>query len=369
MSPQNAVFMERALELAARGWGNTSPNPMVGAVLVRNGRIIAEGYHTQDGAPHAEIECLKACERAGESPEGATMFVTLEPCSTHGRTGACCDALIKAKVGEVVISALDPNPVHAGRGVKILLDAGIKCSHGLLEGKAKKLNFIYNKAVSSGKAALVLKYAVSSDGKITAKRGVHTQITQRAAAENAMHYRKLFAAMGVGFGTLVADNPKLTARAQGHVQTCKTRLIFDSALRSATLDLEKYNVFSDSFAHLTRIVVNGTPDPVRRRILEDRGVKITVVDVRNETEFWDKLKTMLYAERINSVCIEGGASLYASVCRAHAADFVFEYRSKEAVLGSNALAAFDKPYFEIKNPQTEDLDADILTRGELSWIR
>ena len=135
------AYMQRALELAKKGWGNTAPNPMVGAVLVKGGRIIGEGFHERDGAPHAERACLA---NATEDPKGATMYVTLEPCSTHGRTGACTDAIIDAKIAEVKIGALDPNPAHAGRAPQILRDRGIACETGILERECERLNFIFN---------------------------------------------------------------------------------------------------------------------------------------------------------------------------------------------------------------------------------
>ena len=139
--------MRRALELAKRGWGATSPNPMVGAVLVKNGRIIAEGWHTKDGAAHAEIECLR---NASESPKGADLYVTLEPCSTRGRTGACCDAIISAGIARVFAATKDPNPAHSGRAEQILKSHSIECSFGILEEQAKRLNFIFNSVHRSG---------------------------------------------------------------------------------------------------------------------------------------------------------------------------------------------------------------------------
>ena len=246
------AFMRRAIDLAKKAWGNTSPNPMVGAVLVKNGKIISEGYHTRDGFPHAEIECLRASK---ESPEGATLYVTLEPCSTRGRTGACCDAIKQAKIAEVKIGTLDPNPAHKGRALQIFNDSSIKCEYGILEQECTELNFIFNFAITQNKPLVALKYAISSDGKISEKQGVQTRITGEQAKVDVMKWRRLFSAIAVGYGTLRADNPALTSRGFKEDEHSPTRLIFDAHLNIAKNDdVKKFKVFSDQFADKTFVV-------------------------------------------------------------------------------------------------------------------
>ena len=364
------MYMSRALELAKRGWGDTSPNPMVGAVLVKGGRIIAEGFHRRDGAPHAEIEFLRS---ASESPEGATLYVTLEPCSTKGRTGACCDAISAAKISEVKIGALDPNPLHCGRALDILSGRGVKCESGILESECRGLNFIFNYSIVNSRALLAVKYAVSRDGKIAAAAGSPTPITKAAARSDAMRWRRLFGAVGVGAGTLLADNPLLTARIGGGVH-CGQRLVLDASLKLAEdANLKKYNVFCDEFSVNTRIVCDCRADLKRQSRLEKSGIRVMRISTPKSeaAEFWRELKERMFAERVTSVYIEGGARVIASVCEGKAADFAFEYRSKDLVLGAGALGAFDfvaggeKP-FEIMG-QTADFGADFLKFGRVVY--
>ena len=362
----DAFYMRRAVELAKRAWGNTAPNPMVGAVLVKDGEIIGEGFHSRDGMPHAEIECLRSAKC---SPEGATIYVSLEPCSTHGRTGACTDALIKARVAEVKIGTLDPNPAHAGRALPILRAAGIKCKSGILEEECRELNFIFNHAITRSAPLVALKYALSADGKIAEKRGVRTQITNETSRANMMVWRRLFSSIAVGRGTLEADNPSLTARGLPDGEHCAERLVFDASLNIARLaDPKNFALFSDKFADKTRIVCDAEASEERAEMLEKLGLKIFRIDAAAETpEFWEKLKEKLFAERITSLYIEGGAGLIKSVCDAHAADFAFEYRAQKTI-GDGGLPAFEncKRPFDIDG-KTLELDSDTLTFGKIVW--
>ena len=360
-------YMTRAIELAKRGWGATPPNPMVGAVLVKNGEIIGEGWHTKDGAPHAEIECLKS---ATQSPEGADLYVTLEPCSTHGRTGACCDAIAAAKIARVFAGTSDPNPAHAGRAKAVLESRSIACKIGILEKQCRELNFIFNRTIVEQTAFVALKYAVSADGKITRRRGEHTQITGEAARADAMVWRRLFSAIGAGYGTLVSDNPKLTSRIEGTGDTCAVRLIFDAALRLAdTENIGKFAVFSDKFAEKTRVVCASQSDPAREKLLAARGINVMRIDAPSDSpEFWEKLKKRLWRERIASLYIEGGAVLLNSCAKAKAADFAFEYTNPNLELGGGALRLWDgeRP-FRFAAPKKLGLGADTLEYGEIEY--
>jgi len=364
-------YMLRAINLARKAYGQTAPNPMVGAVLVKDGKIIGEGYHTKDGAPHAEIECLKS---ATQSPEGATIYVTLEPCSTHGRTGACCDALIKAKIACVKIGSLDPNPEHAGKALKIFAAHNITCQTSILEEQCRELNFIFNYSITQKRALLALKYAISANGKIAAKRGRPTAITSALARANTMGYRKLFGAIGVGRGTLLSDNPALTARI-GNDESCKTRLIFDASAKLANVEnLKSYKVFSDKFASQTRIVCDALADKINIEKIKSQGIEIMQVPYPKTSpkEFWDALKSMLYQQRITSLYVEGGAEIIASICQAKAADYAYEYKASNLILPENALGAFDftmqkKRPFNI-NGKIEKLGSDILCRGDIVYL-
>ncbi len=361
-------IMRRALSLAKRGWGDTSPNPMVGAVLVKNGRIIGEGFHTRDGAPHAEIECLRS---ASESPEGATLYVTLEPCSTRGRTGACCDAIKHAKIAQVKIGALDPNPAHAGRALPILNSADIKCEYGILGEDCANLNFIFNFAITNNRPLVAIKYAMSADGKIAKKRGVRTKITGEQARADVMKWRRLFSSIGVGRSTVEADNPSLTSRNFKEVEHCSKRIVFDASLNLSKNNLKNFNLFSDKFSNKTRIVCDSNADALTIKNLEDNGIIVmqTQSPINDVINFWNELKERLFAERVNSLYIEGGAQLIKSVCSAKAADFAFEYQANFE-LGNDALSAFENDIrpFEIDGKKIK-LGNDTLISGKIKWTQ
>lgn len=204
-------FMRAAFREAERGIGQTSPNPAVGAVIVRGGRIIARGFHSGAGQPHAEIEALRALERA-ELARGATIYVTLEPCSTHGRTPPCVDALIREGVRRVVIGAIDPNPAHAGRAVKLLRGAGIEVKAGVLETECREMNAAFNHWVVTKRPFVIAKAGMSLDGRLTRPPGEGPWLTSPIARRDVHQLRARVDAILIGAGTLRADNPKLTVR-------------------------------------------------------------------------------------------------------------------------------------------------------------
>lgn len=204
-------FMRAALRAAARGLGQTSPNPAVGAVIVRGGRIIARGFHRRAGLPHAEIEALRALRGANKA-RGATLYVTLEPCSTHGRTPPCVDAVIEAGFSRVVIGATDPNPAHGGRAPKLLEAAGIEVTTGILERECRELNPGYNKWIASGMPFVIAKAGMSLDGRLTRPPGEGQWLTSEAARAEGQMLRARVDAIMIGANTLRIDNPRLTVR-------------------------------------------------------------------------------------------------------------------------------------------------------------
>jgi len=204
-------FMHAALREARRGLGQTSPNPAVGAVIVRGGRIVARGFHRAAGQPHAEIEALRALKNPAHSA-GATIYVTLEPCSTHGRTPPCVEALIAAKFSRVVIGAIDPNPAHAGRGVELLERAGIAVTTGVREAECRELNAAFNHWIATGFPLVIAKAGMSLDGRLTRPPGEGQWLTSEAARADAHQLRAQVDAILIGAGTLRADNPRLTVR-------------------------------------------------------------------------------------------------------------------------------------------------------------
>lgn len=209
--PNDATFMRAALREAARGVGHTSPNPAVGAVIVRGGRIIARGFHRRVGLPHAEIEALRALRKA-DLARGATLYVTLEPCSTHGRTPPCVEAILRAGFARVVVGAIDPNPAHAGRGVELLRAGGVKVRTGALEAECRELNAAFNRWIVTGLPWVIAKAGMSLDGRLTRPPGEGQWITSAASRADAMKLRARVDAILIGAGTLRADNPRLTIR-------------------------------------------------------------------------------------------------------------------------------------------------------------
>ena len=209
MNLQDEDFMRVALNLARNAIGRTSPNPLVGAVIVREGRIVGAGWHRKAGTPHAEIHALNM---AGDLAKGATLYVTLEPCSHYGRTGPCAEAVVKAGIKRVVIGMGDPNPKVAGKGIAILERAGIEVRCGVLEDEARALNEVFLKWIAVQKPFVVLKTAMSLDGKIATYTGKSQWITGEAARRRVHEYRDTYDGIMVGIGTVLADNPSLTAR-------------------------------------------------------------------------------------------------------------------------------------------------------------
>ena len=203
-------FIRRALRLARRGYGTTSPNPLVGAVVVKQGEVIGQGWHRRAGGPHAEIEALLDAERKGHSPRGATLYVTLEPCSTLGRTPPCTDAIIAAGIKRVVVGATDPNPAHAGRGFSILKRAGIAVTPGIYAGDCARLNEAFNHWIVNGTPFVTVKAAMTLDGKIATASGESKWITGEKARAYGMKLRQGADAILVGINTVLADDPSLT---------------------------------------------------------------------------------------------------------------------------------------------------------------
>jgi len=213
---KHELFMRSALSEARKSFGQTSPNPAVGAVLVVGNRIVARGHHRQAGSPHAEIECLRSFRR--NVPKNATLYVTLEPCSTTGRTGACTDQIIRAGVKSVVIGATDPNPRHRGRGAEILRDAGIEVRAGVLAEECAALNEAFNKWIATGIPFVIAKCGMSLDGRLTRPERESRWITSAAARRHAQTLRGQADAILIGAETLRIDNPRLTVRGRRQVR-------------------------------------------------------------------------------------------------------------------------------------------------------
>lgn len=297
--------MCRALELARRGAGWTNPNPMVGAVVVKDGRIIGEGWHTAYGQLHAEREALAACT---EDPTGATIYVTLEPCCHWGKTPPCTEAIIDAQLARVVVGAPDPNPLVAGQGFELLRQAGIEVVEQVLLDECLALNNVFFHYIRTKQPYMVAKYAMTLDGKIATKTGASRWITSDVARAKVHEDRHRYAAIMVGIGTVLADDPELTSRIPGKETKNPLRVVVDSKARTP-LDSKLV-----ATAHETPTLIATTQHASQEKVnaLEAEGCEVFVtqgdsVDLR-------ELLTYLGAERgIDSVLVEGGATLLWSI--------------------------------------------------------
>lgn len=311
----DTAMMRRALRLARRGFGRTSPNPLVGAVLVRRGEIIGSGWHHGAGLPHAEIEALRDAERRCHSPRGATLYVTLEPCCTHGRTPPCTDAIIAAGIRRVAVGATDPNPAHAGRGFELLRTAGIAVTHGVLATECERLNEAFNHWIVHRTPLVTVKAAMTLDGKIATASGDSKWITSEPARAVGMKLRAASDAILVGINTVLADNPSLTFRPATTSRKAAApppkrlrRIILDAHARTP-LDAR---VITDDAAEFTTIVLSAAA-PQRRVAALARRAPTLVAPVTPDGRIdlrW--LLAELGREQVTALLVEGGGEVNAS---------------------------------------------------------
>ncbi|MDR3564839.1 MAG: bifunctional diaminohydroxyphosphoribosylaminopyrimidine deaminase/5-amino-6-(5-phosphoribosylamino)uracil reductase RibD [Negativicutes bacterium] len=320
-------YMRQALAMAARAAGRTSPNPMVGALLVKDGQLVGEGCHLCAGTPHAEVHAL-AC--AGESARGATLYVTLEPCCHHGRTGPCADAVIAAGVKRVVAAMTDPNPKVAGGGLALLRQAGLEVEEGILAAEAARLNESFIKWVSTKMPFVIMKTAMTLDGKIATHTGHSKWITGAAARLQVHMIRDTVDAIMVGIGTVLADDPALTTRLpQGGRNPL--RIIVDSKARTPLTA----KVVTDGLAPTIIAVTDDAPS-ANIAALRANGVELLMLP-RGETGVDLRILLRTLAERkITSVLLEGGATLNAAALAANVVDKVQAFIAPKMIGGSAA---------------------------------
>jgi len=324
-------YMRMALRLAEKARGRTSPNPMVGAVVVKNGRVIASGYHKKAGEPHAEAIALK---KAGTKAKGATLYVTLEPCThTNKRTPPCTPLVMQSGVKRVVVAMIDPNPRVSGGGIKTLRRSGIDVMTGVLEDEAKKLNEAFVKHVTTGMPFVTLKIAQTLDGRIATASGESKWITGAKAREEGHRLRAINDAILVGINTVLKDDPSLTARIPGGRDPI--RIIVDSKLRTPS----KAKVITQKSSAKTYIATLESMPKDKLVELLDAGVEILLargskggVDLKN-------LMRMLGSFGIMSVLIEGGATVNASALKAGLVDKVAMFIAPMLMTGTNSLCA------------------------------
>lgn len=331
---ESEKWMQLALQLARRGLGATSPNPMVGAVLVKRGRVIGQGWHHRAGEPHAEIEAFRDASERGESVRGATLYVTLEPCCTHGRTPPCTEAVIASGVRRVVVAARDPNPAHAGRGFALLRSAGIEVEVGVLAEDATRLNEAFNHWIVCRVPFVTVKAAMTLDGKIATASGDSKWITGPAARLVGMRLRAEADAILVGINTVLADDPSLTIRlGRTHAggQRPLRRIILDTHARTPL----SAKVVSDRAAACTTVVVSRQA-PARRVAALAQRVQVWRAPMRRGRIDLRWLLLRLGREEVTRLLVEGGGEVNGSFLDGDLTDEVVFFYAPMIVGGAAA---------------------------------
>ncbi|MFC1743234.1 bifunctional diaminohydroxyphosphoribosylaminopyrimidine deaminase/5-amino-6-(5-phosphoribosylamino)uracil reductase RibD [Candidatus Riflebacteria bacterium] len=338
--------MRKALVLAAKGLGQCSPNPAVGAVLVKNDRNIGNGYHQKAGLAHAEVNALKDCLERGNDPRGATMYITLEPCCHHGKTPPCTDLLIKNKICRVFIATTDPNPLVDGRGIAQLKKNGIEICTPLLETEAKMLNVAFFKHLTEKLPWFIIKGGTSIDGKISANSGQSRWITGVEARKKVQHLRATMDGILAGWGTVKKDNPNLTLRIKGKRKRWPVRIILSSELSFAP----GLNIFKDLKKFPTRIYTLekslARAKRTKNPLLGLQG--LTIIPCATSENGWVNLLDVavdLHKNHLHRILIEGGGEINASFLNAGLVDEIHHFLApliiggrSETGLGANFFA-------------------------------
>lgn len=350
-------FMRRALDLAARAGARTAPNPLVGAVVVRGGRIVGEGYHRAFGRPHAEAEALRA---AGARARGATLYVTLEPCSPHAKkTPPCAEAVVRAGVRRVVAAMKDPNPMVDGRGLALLRKAGLRVETGVLSREARALNAAFIKVHTRGLPYVAAKWAMTLDGKIATRTGDSRWISNEASRRWLRRFRDGFQAILVGSGTLLRDDPTLRG-----AKTRPARIILDSSARTPPGSV----VARTAREQQTILAVSSAAPADRLRRLESAGVEI----LRLETLDLRLVFEALAGAGIHSILVEGGGEVHASIFSAGLADEACVFVAPKVVGGREAKTPVEGPGLErmaealqLREVRAERIGDDVLIRAKV----
>jgi diaminohydroxyphosphoribosylaminopyrimidine deaminase / 5-amino-6-(5-phosphoribosylamino)uracil reductase len=338
VNKEDIKFMQRAIELSMKGYGFVNPNPLVGAVLVKNGKIIGDGWHQHFGGPHAEVNAMNDTLT---SAEGATLYVTLEPCNHHGKTPPCTDMIIKKGVSRVVVGIIDPNHLVNGQGISRLIKAGKKVEVGVLEKEIKKINEFYLKYIQTTIPFCSLKTAMTLDGKIATYNGESKWITNSKSRQWVHELRHRYASIMVGVNTIIADNPVLTDRSVYLTKKNPIRIIVDSTGR-----IPIHSKVLDTGVAKTLLAVTGKAPESTIDRLKTMGVDIIVCPEYNGMIDLAFLVRKLGELSIDSVLIEGGSTLNFSALQSGIIDKVYSFISPKLIGGKAALTPFGGDGFE-----------------------
>ena len=319
--------MRRALELSVKAVGFVNPNPLVGAVIVKDNRIIGEGYHEYFGGPHAEVNAFK---NATEEVEGATMYVTLEPCSHYGKTPPCADAIVKNKISKVVIGMIDPNPIVAGRGIEILRSNGIEVTTGVMDTEIKKINEVFIKYITRKEPFCIMKTAMTMDGKIATSTGDSMWISNEKSRAYVHEIRHMVTGIMVGIGTVLKDDPQLTTRREGLISKNPIRIIIDS---TAKVPLEAKILKCDE---KTKTIIATTELAKESKIeaIKQKGAEVIITPNKNNRVDLNYLMSVLGEMGIDSILLEGGSTLNYSALDSGVVDKVITFISPKIFGGS-----------------------------------
>jgi diaminohydroxyphosphoribosylaminopyrimidine deaminase/5-amino-6-(5-phosphoribosylamino)uracil reductase len=363
LRPKDTAYMKQALGLARKGLGRTSPNPLVGAVVVRKGVVVGQGFHQRAGGPHAEVIALS---RAGEKAGGADLYVTLEPCNHFGRTPPCTQAVLESGVKRVIIGMADPNPHVRGGGADLLRTQGIEVVQGVLEEDCRRLNEVYLKWVTTGFPFVVLKAAISLDGRIATRTGDSKWISNEKSRLLVHRLRNQVDALLIGSGTVLADDPRLTVRLPRGKIKDPWRIIIDPGLVTP----RRARILSGPAK--TLIVTGGKASSKKIKDLEARGLEILSLPERAGRISIKGLLAVLGRRGITSLLVEGGAEVYASFIEEKQADKVILFiapcliggREARGLLGGRGVARISQAV-RLKEMKVRTLAGDILVEGYL----
>jgi len=355
-------YMRLAINLAKKGEGLTSPNPAVGAVLVKDGRIVGKGYHKRAGLPHAEVNALNV---SGGRSRSATLYVTLEPCDHYGRTPPCTDAIIESGVKKVVIAMKDPNPINNGRGIRKLNRCGIATSVGILKSEAEAINAPYIKFIRKGLPYVTVKVAESLDGKIATRTGDSRWITSEDARRYVHELRGGVDAVMVGVNTVIRDDPLLISKTVGARQPI--RIIADSRLRTPL----KARVFSN--AHISPLLIATTSRSSRKGAYERKGAQVLIVKSQKGGRInLKELMKALARRGIVRILVEGGGSLTAGLIEGKLVDKMLFFIAPKIIGGRNAVTSVEgsgikkmREALSLKNLKIRRFAKDILIEGDI----
>lgn len=308
-------FMYRAIELAENGEGHVNPNPLVGAVIVKENRIIGEGFHQYPGGPHAEINALSSCL---ETPKGASLYVTLEPCCHYGRTPPCTEAIIQSGISTVYIGSRDPNPLVAGKGAAVLRDAGITIKENILKEECDALNQVFFHYITTERPYIAVKYAMTADGKTATVTGASKWITGEEARKHVHLLRRKYTGILAGIGTVLKDDPMLNCRIEDPRNP--VRIICDSKLK-----IPLNSRICQTAREIPTIIACKAGEPEKQSLLEDLGITVLTLPAADGKVDLSALMQELGKRQIDSILSEGGGTLHYSLLKAGLVSKVYAY--------------------------------------------